>query len=305
MRNALFFCVLLLAACGSSSTEPITWNTLVPYYTHTPESINVPDILLADTPLPTATSFPYVIQEGDTISGLAERFNISQDDLSAANPEIDPQNMPIGSTIFIPNSSSASAEASTPTPVPVPITQAVCHPSLDNGLWCFALVHNNTSGLLEDISLQITLIDENGALIASQPAFLPLDGLPPNASLPAYIFFPNVPANANPQVQLLTAIQLDDAQTRYLPVTLNNALAQIDDNGFTAHLSGEIRLPAESKAATQVWVAAVAYDKQGRVVGIRRWEGGAIQPGTNLLFNFSVASTGSRIDSVDFIAEAK
>ncbi len=303
MRNILPICVLLLAACAPSPDNALSANTLEPYHTATPEHTNTPNIVVAETPLPTSTPFMYVIQQGDTLSELAEKFNLSQDDLRAANPDLNPNSMTIGMTILIPNASSVAAGASTLMPVPVPITQTGCHPTADHGLWCFALIHNNTPDILENISVQITLIDQDGAVIASQLALPPLDILPAGTSLPAYIFFPNTPANATLQVQLLSALQLTQSNSRYLPAILNNTLAQID--GHTARLSGQIHLPAESQAATQVWVAAVAYDREGRVVGVKRWEGGAIQPGTSIPFNFAIASTGSAIDAVQFVVEAK
>jgi len=264
-------------------------------------------IVIAETPLPTATPFIYTIQEGDTFSELAEKFKISQDDLRAANPDVSPNSMSIGATLLIPNSSNSLANASTPTPVPAPVTQTVCHPTADNGLWCFALIQNNTPELLENVSAQIILLDKNNNVLASQTAFTPLDIIPPNSSLPVYVFFPNTPASLreNIQVQLLSAIQLNINNSRYLPVTLNNTIAQIGWNGLTAQLSGQISLPSDSTATTQVWVAAVAYDKDGRVVGVKRWEGGAIQPAGNISFSFSVASLGSAIEAVEFFVQAR
>jgi SLAP domain-containing protein len=210
--------------------------------------------------------------------------------------------MSIGMTLIIPDPSSALTGASTPTPVPAPFTQTGCHPSADNGLWCFALIQNDSSEPLENISAQITLLDENNNAIASQTAFTPLDIIPPNSSLPVYVFFPDTSANNNVQVQLLSAVQ--SSNSRYLPVALNNTVTQIDWDGKSAQLSGQIFLSAESKAATQVWVAAVAYDKEGQVVGMRRWEGGAIQPGESISFSFFVASLGSAIEAVDFVVQA-
>jgi hypothetical protein len=165
------------------------------------------------------------------------------------------------------------------------------------------LIQNNTPDILENISAQITLLDENNNALASQTAFTPLDMIPSNASLPIYVFFPNTPANANVQVQILSAIQSN--ASRYLPATLNNIVTQIDWNGLTAQVSGQIHLPAESTAAAQVWVAAVAYDKDGRVVGVKRWEGGAIQPGGSIPFSFLVSSLGSAMDAVDFVIQAR
>jgi hypothetical protein len=187
--------------------------------------------------------------------------------------------------------------------VPAPVTQTVCYPTTDSGLWCFALIQNRTPNILENISAQITLLDENNNVLASQTAFMPLDIIPPNSSLPMYVFFPKTSASANIQVQVLSAIQ--SMNSRYLPATLHNTIAQIEWNGLTAQLSGQIILPAESIAATQVWVAAVAYDQDGLVVGIKRWEGGEIQPGASIPFSFLVSSLGPTIDTVEFVVEAR
>jgi hypothetical protein len=211
--------------------------------------------------------------------------------------------MSVGTTLIIPDLSSALASASTPTPAPTPVTQTVCHPSSDHGLWCFALIQNNTSDILENVSAQVTLFDENQNALASQTAFLPLDIIPPNSSLPVYVFFPSTPVNVEMQVQLLSAVQSNNS--RYLPVKLNNTIAQIDWNGLTAQVSGQILLPAESPAANKTQVAAVAYDKDGRIVGLRRWDGGAIQPGGIISFSFLVSSLGSAINSVEFVVEAR
>jgi LysM repeat protein len=302
MHKSLFLCVLLLAACTPEIAQPIDVS-LQPYLTSASMPTTTPNIIVVvETPIPTSTPFIYVVQAGDTLSEIAEKFKISMDELRAANPDVSPNSMSIGMTLVIPDLSAAIADASTPTPVPVPITQTVCHPSADNGLWCFALIQNNSATPLENISAQITLLDENNNAAASQTAFTPLDIIPPNSSLPVYVFFPDMPANLNVQVQLLSAIQSDSS--RYLPVTLNNTVAQIGWDGTSAQLSGQILLPAESQAASRVWVAAVAYDKNGRVVGVRRWEGGAIQPGGSISFSFLVASVGAEIEAVDFVAQA-
>lgn len=45
----------------------------------------------------------YIVQDGDTLSAIAARFNISLNDLIAANPSVDPYNLPIGQELIIPN----------------------------------------------------------------------------------------------------------------------------------------------------------------------------------------------------------
>ncbi|MBL8103712.1 MAG: LysM peptidoglycan-binding domain-containing protein, partial [Anaerolineales bacterium] len=260
MRKTLLFLALLVSAC-SSPRQPAqnpSNISLELFPTSTPRSTATPNVLvIVETPLPTATPFIYVVESGDTLSEIAEKFKISMDELRAANPDISPNSMSIGTTLIIPDPSAALAGASTPTPAPVPITQTVCHPSADKGLWCFALIQNNSTEILENVSAQIILLDEDNNVTASQTAFTPLDIIPPNSSLPVYVFFPDTPSRLNVQVQLLSAIQ--GGNSRYLPVILNNTVSQIDWDGKSAQLSGQILLPAESQAATQVWVAAVAY----------------------------------------------
>jgi len=305
MRNLILTCAFLITACAPASPQNASNNSsLEPYLTATPSLTPAPNVLvIVETPIPTSTPLAYTIKSGDTFSELAEQFKISQDDLRAANPDVSPNSMSVGTILLIPDGSNAPAAASSSTPVPAPVTQAVCHPTADDGLWCFALIQNDSPNVLENISAQITLLDENNNALASQTAFMPLDIIPPNTSLPVYVFFPNTPVSANVQVQVLSAIETN--ASRYLPATLQNAAAQIDWNGLTAQLSGQVHLPAESTAATQVWVAAVAYDQDGRVVGIKRWGGGAIQPGASIAFSFLVSSLGPPIDAVEFVIEAQ
>jgi LysM repeat protein len=302
MRKINLLCVFLLAACGSAAEQPFDIS-LQPYPTGTSAPTSTPDVIvIVETPVPTSTPQTYTIQQGDTISQIAEKFNISQDALRAANPDMNPNILSIGDTILIPDPAAPLAAASTPTPVPAPVTQTICHPSADSGLWCFALIQNTGDTPLENVSAQITLFDENRNITASDTAFTPLDIIAPNSSMPVVVFFPNISENVNPQVQVLSAMQGGGA---YLPALLNNTIAEIAWDGKTAQLGGQIYLPAESNAATQVWVAAVAYDKDGTVVGVKRWEGGATQPGESINFSFLAASLGGVIEAVEFFVQAR
>lgn len=311
MRNVFHFSIifLLLTACASQQTvstpKPVD---LIPYLTQTESAAQLtPEGLVPlKTPLPTSTPFTYSVKSGDTISSIALEFGVSIDDLVAANPEVSPRAMSIGVVLKIPSNPDNLTGESSPTPVPFTVEQIECYPTSNKGMWCFVLVHNDYFDFMENVSAQVTLVDANETFIASQTAFLPLNILPPNTSLPLAVYFPpDIRLDAKPQVQILTAIQLLPSDTRYLPATVNNTLVQINADGHFATISGEVRLPAESNAATQTWVAAVAYDESGRVVGVKRWEGGGIQPGTSLLFEMTVASLGGRMARVEFAVEAR
>ncbi len=311
MQRIVLICILLLSACAPQSTggSPNV-KSLQPYLTVTPSATpEKPEGLVVSvkTPIPSPTPFIYVVKAGDTLGQIAEKFNVELDVLQAANPDVDPNGMAVGQKLKIPSNPQNPSGEATPTPVSFPVQQIACHPTVDRGMWCFVLVHNDSPEIVEDISAQVTLLDANGQSLASQTAFLPLDILPPNESLPLSVFFaPDIPLDAKPQVQILTAIRLLPGDARYLPASIRNTLAQVDWSGLSAQVNGQVFLPASAQPARTVWVAAVAYDGAGNVAGLRRWESPTgIQPGGSLPFSFLLSSIAGKIERVDFAVEAR
>jgi LysM repeat protein len=246
------------------------------------------------------------VQVGDTLGGIALKFGVNLEDLQAANPQISPNTMSVGQVLRIPSDPANPSGEPTPTPAPFDVEQVQCYQSTDQGMWCFVLAHNSTSDFYENVSAQVTLLDSDGGSIASLPALLPLNILPPDASLPLAVFFPpKVAAQATPQVQILTAIRLPPGDPRYLPASTQNALVEVTWDGRDAKVTGAVVLPAGSKAAASVWIAATAYDELGQVVGFRSWEGGALPPAGGLPFSMTVSSLAGRIDRVDLAVEAR
>ncbi len=311
MRKLVALCLVLFSACAQPpSISDQLAVTLNAYETTTPAPTAAqPDGLISsfETPIPTPTPYAYTIASGDTLSEIAQKLNVSLDALLAANPNVDPNALPIGHTILIPSSPSNPAGESTPTPLPLPVKQISCRPQVDGGMWCFILILNDSEFFAEDFSAQVTLIDSGGKTLASQRAYPPLNILPPNTALPLSVFFaPGIPSNATPQVRILTGIQLLPGDARYLPATIQNTLVQVDGSGLSAQAAGRVLLASSSSAAKVVWVAAVAYDLQGEVVGVRRWESSSGLPaGGSLPFSFMIASIGGKIERVDFAVEAR
>ena len=264
-------------------------------------------LITAKAPPPSPTPFTYTVQRGDTISSIALKFGVSMDDLQAANPEISPNAMSVGQVLNIPSNPENPSSEPTPTPVPFTIQLIECYPTVDKGLWCFVLIHNDFSDFMENVSAQVTLVDANNTTIATQTAWLPLNILPPNTSLPLTVFFsPEIPLDVKPQVQVLTAIRLLPEDERYLPATINNTLVQVNADGRSARVSGMVLLPENEKTANQVWVTGTAYDDAGRVVGVRRWESSAdLTAGGSLPFEFMVSSIAGKIAQVEFAVEAR
>jgi len=306
------FCIFLWTACASPPTQPVPRpGDLMPYLTAT--RIPLPPwgpegLVPLTTPLPSPTPFTYTVQTGDSMSVIAEKFAVALDDLQAANPEVSSNAMSVGQVLRIPSNPDNPSGEPTPTPAPFVVQQIECYPTSNGGMWCFVLAFNDSPDFMENLSAQITLVDSNSSILASQTALLPLNILPPNTSLPLTVYFPpDIPINANPQVQVLTAIQLLPNDARYIPATINNTLVQINAEGRTAQLSGLVlSSQGQASVANQVWVAATAYDDAGRVVGVRRWESSAsLSLGGSLPFEFLISSIGGKIARVEFAVEAR
>jgi len=311
VRLIVLAACILAAACtpvaaGITPAAP----ALHPYATITPSGIpEQPSglVVSAETPLPSPTPSRYTIQSGDTLSQIAERFRITLDALLLENPGVDPNALRVGESLRIPASPADRAGEATPTPAAFPVRQIACHQTANGAVWCFALVHNDTADIIENVTAQVTLLDANGVTLGSKTALLPLDILPPGASLPLSVLFPPpVPLGSKPQLQILTAMRLIPTDERYLPAGVQNTLTNVSWSGRSADVRGELFLPDSSANASTIWLAAIAYDGSGNVVGWRRWEStGGLAAGSSLPFNLVVSSVAGRIARVDFTVEAR
>jgi LysM repeat protein len=146
--------LILLVACGTAAPNSPAPAALMPYLTLTPSPTTTPDVgtAAADTALPSPTPFTYTIQAGDTLSALAQKFGVPLDALIAANPNVSPNAMSVGQTLLIPTDKNNPTGEATPTAVPFAISQIQCYPTLDNGMWCFALARNDSADALENVS---------------------------------------------------------------------------------------------------------------------------------------------------------
>ena len=310
---SFFFFFFILTACASQPTDSVLPAVdLIPFVTSTESPLQTSGpvgLVTAETPPPAGqpTPFTYTVQTGYTISGIALKFGLSIDGLQAANPEVSASAMSVGTVLKIPINPDNPSGEPTPTAAPFTIEQIKCYPTTNKGLWCFVLAHNDFSDVMENVSVQVTLVNSSKATIGSQTALLPLNILPPNTSLPLNVFFPpDIPVDAKPQVQVLTAIRLLPNDARYLPATLNNILVQVNADGHSAQVSGSVLSQSQATAASQVWVAATAYDVAGNVVGVRRWESSAaLSAGGILPFEFLLSSIGGKIARVEFAVEAR
>lgn len=298
--------VLVLAfGCTTVPTSPATLSpsNLKPYFTEARTVSPSATIVATEIPIPSPTPSTYLVERGDTLSTIAEHFGIRLADLQAANPGVVAEALSVGQKLKIPAASSGAGGNTIPVPALAEITATDCYP-VGSGEYCLVLVHNPFPDPLENVKLQLTLVGSSGQSVGSREAFLPLNLLPTGSSLPAYAFFPS-PATGRSTAQLASAIRLSPGDLRYLTAISRNTLVSVDWGGRSARVQGQVFLLGD-KPATTIWVAGIAYDVDGRVIGFRRWEWtGSLKPGAEAAFDFQVYSLGPVIERVETVIEAR
>jgi LysM repeat protein len=306
---------VFLAACAPVKTEipssPTPLVELIPYLTATATSTPTPQNPATATPLPSPTPTPltYTVQTGDSFLEIALRYKISLGALQSANPKVNPNSMSIGTVLTIPAGGAAAQVQVSPSPTPVGVSlgKVYCANNQDGGVWCFVPVYNGQSLGVEGLSAVIRIASKGSTKVTSQTATAPLDLIPSKATLALSAYFPAptaLPDRAS--AELLTALPVLNGDPRYLPVRIGKPQYQVDPDGLSAQASGELILNANKVRANQVWVAAVAYDQAGDVVGLRRWQSATpLSSGAGLSFAFDVYSVSETISRVDLLAEAR
>src|SRR5262245_66159038 len=112
-------------SCASHTTQSAPQTAkLIPYLTSTQAPLQSPAGLVPlTTPLPSPTPFAYTVQQGDSMSVIAEKFGVSLDDLQAANPEVSSNAMSVGQVLRIPSDPDNPSGEPTPTPAPFTVQQ--------------------------------------------------------------------------------------------------------------------------------------------------------------------------------------
>jgi hypothetical protein len=236
------------------------------------------------------------------------RYGVSLEVIKTANPQLQPNFLIVGTSVVIPiQATAAPTPVPTSTPVPVRLAAPRCYPTTDGGLWCFVLATNDQPFGMENISAWISLGDGNGQVLAGQEAISPLNRLPPGACLPLAAFFPpEISAEAVPDARLTNSLVIPAEDTRYLTATVQVDSVEITPTGLQADVHGNVSLTGGARPASVVWVAVVAYDASGQVVGERKWAAAeTLPPAGRLPFTITVYSLGPAIARVEAVVEAR
>ena len=121
-------------AISTESAQLTPYRTATATATITPPPPDVPTATLAPTITP--TPWVYTVKASDTLIDIAYLNGLTLDELKAANPDINPYSLAIGTKLNIPAAkpTQGTLAVPNPTPAPIPVQAAKCTPSLTGGL---------------------------------------------------------------------------------------------------------------------------------------------------------------------------
>ncbi|MBW6465970.1 MAG: LysM peptidoglycan-binding domain-containing protein [Brevefilum sp.] len=313
---------ILLGACAPSApvviltATPTLDGTLRPYPSPTATHTPLPTDYVSPTPSPTVTPTPtpvyYEVLEGDDMFSIGWRFNVSPYQIMTANPTINPRAMGVGTSLLIPitpNPNPTETPMVELTPTATPVFSALpapdCYPDALGGLWCFVLVENDQDEPVENLTGVVTL--RYGEETRRESAILPLNLLPPGTSLPLIAYFqPPIPAAFTVSARVDFLLPVMPGNQRYLPVSMQDQLIKLGQDGQMATVSGWLTLAANQPATRYLWVNATAFDQDGHVVAVRRWDSpNQLSAGERIPFEVFLYSLGGPIDRVELLVEAQ
>lgn len=330
-KTGLLFLSFFIFAWFSSACEPIPElsaitpspslvGTLRPYPSDTPSATPLPTDYVSPTPSPTITPSPtpvyYEVQLGDDMYSIAWRYDVSPEALMTANPTVNPRAMSVGMTLLIPitpmpevtgTATQTSAVTQTSNPPYGNLREPNCYFDALGGAWCFALVQNETPGAVENVSGMITLDWGEDEDIRQEAAITPLNLLPSGKTLPLIAYFqPPIPEGFRAFAEVEFYLPVMEEDSRYLQTEIQQLAMDLDNNGLIAEVSGEVYLLDDQPDAEYLWLFATAFDAEGNIVAVRRWDHGTqLNAGKTLPFDLTLYSLGSAIDRIEVLVEAQ
>jgi LysM repeat protein len=309
--------VIMLAACSASPAADVTASpaptlalptarptaTLRPTPTFAPATPPPPNVLLA-----TPTAVVYIVQAGDTLIPIANRYNVSVQDIVAANNNLDATRLQVGQSLIIPVGGPQqplqdSALLPSPTPVPFQIRGENFFRTAAGSFECLGEVFNPSATPLNNVQLQINLMDDANNVLKTATLYVSLEVIAANGSAPFRVLFTDPPPTiSRVEVKPLRGEAIDPA-IRYANVQVTKQEGAPAGNQY--RVTGEIT-NQDQFSARKVRLIVTTFDENNRVVGYRYLvlSDDAIPPQQVLPFDVTLTSASPNIARFAVVAEA-
>ena len=252
-----------------------------------------PTPLSTATPAPTATPIIYLIQEGDTLLGLAIQNGTTVEAIEALNPGVQPNLLQIGQAIILPPQEPEAFLGVAPIAIPVSIAvkSVELYQTPLGGAWLMGDVVNDGEFSAENVQVAITLRDVENRPVATAAAWVYPTLLLPGERGGFAILLPQLPESVGaPEASIVAGATTGQLGNRYLSLDVPDIEAEF--NADEAILTGAVQNSGES-AAVQVRLVVLLYDAQGRMTGLVQWQAeGPLAAGSATPFTLSIAPPG-------------
>jgi murein DD-endopeptidase MepM/ murein hydrolase activator NlpD len=245
----------------------------------------------------------YVVQAGDTLIPIANRFGVSVAELIAANGIQDATRLQVGQRLVIPQpktgTGSTTGESTllpSPTPVAIEIRGLNAVRSPAGSLDVMGEVFNPGASAVGNVKVQVTLQDDAGTPLQSIVATIPLDVLPAGQASPFRALFADPPRAFSRYIVSPLRAERSDPRALIVPLTVARVTGRLDPPQF--RVIGEIT-NATAETVRQVRLLVTLYDAERRVVGYRYLtiSEAPLTPNASLPFDVSLTTATFNIAS--------
>ena len=264
---------------------------------------STPDLSLANMPSATPTLRVHTVIAGEVLSYIAGMYGVTVPAIVAANPGLNQDVLSVGQKINIPGTQARwhrqrRGHADTHTrPGGSGHTQL---PACTGWRCLVLLAHPQRYGQSHRECLGGHHAFRRWRSIRWSNRFCHA-GCDPSRDHPAHcgVYSGTHPGTVHRREgSVSTGLIVPTGDTRYLVNHIEGLLIGIQPDGRSAQVSGEVRLDGASVSPSHVWVALVAYNAAGKIVGVRR-----LEYTTTLSFSSWVYSQGDAIVRVEVVAE--
>ncbi|MEW5989038.1 MAG: FxLYD domain-containing protein, partial [Chloroflexota bacterium] len=226
-----------------------------------------PTPLSTATATPTATPIIYLVEEGDTLLGIAIERYTTVEEIKALNPGVVPELLQIGQALVLPPPATAVFQGGVATPIPlqVEVSNVSLYQTPVGSLWVLGEVWNRGEYAAENVQVQVSLPDEGGGPALTVTTWVEPGVIPAGAKAPFGLLISQPPAAyGQPALAIVSGATVVDLGSRYLDVAVSQVEMAVEESQVV--LSGVVQNVGERTVASVVLVATL-YNEPGNVVG--------------------------------------
>jgi LysM repeat protein len=305
--------LFILTGCTSASMTPTLESTATLHPLEdspTPAKTSSSPILLTVAPSgPTATPFVHIVQQGETLLGIAIRYGVSLDDLLLVNPGVDPRILSVGQNLRIPGPGGEPVDMLLPSPTPIPLDLDLvyCYPTTGEYFRCLLKVTNSIDDPVEGVAVLISIFNGSGDLRQQAQASSLTRTIPPSQETILEARFNLDPDQSfSAQAELISAVQVSNPEERLIEVMLSELKVEKFSDDRLYQFEGLIELQEDRpQGDVNLTIQAFGYNADGEPVGTNALQVSVDASDFPFPFTLSLFSLAKAVEDFEFLVEAQ